>query len=61
MTQTNVTQKCPYYAHSGPVGYLPVPNIFPLAKETFAKGKMFRNIIWHILFPNTDMEENARS
>ena len=43
MTQTNVTQKCPYSRHSGPVGCLPAPNIFPLAKETFAEGKMFWN------------------
>ena len=35
--------KCPYFPHLGPVGCLPVPNIFPLAKETFAIGKMFWN------------------
>ena len=29
--------------HLGPVGCLPTPNIFPLAKETFAKAKMFWN------------------
>ena len=33
-----------YSPHSGPVGCLPAPNIFPLAKETFAKGKMFWNL-----------------
>ena len=43
MTHTSVTQKCPYFPHLGPVGCLPAPNIFPLAKETFAKGKMFWN------------------
>ena len=43
MTRTNVTQSCPYSPHSGPVGCLPAPNIFPLAKETFANGKMFWN------------------
>ena len=31
---------CTYSRHSGPVGCLPAPNIFPLAKETFAEGKM---------------------
>ena len=43
MTLPNPTQKCTYSPHSGPVGRLPAPNIFPLAKETFAKGKMFWN------------------
>ena len=43
MTQTSPGQKCPYSRHSGPVGCLPAPNIFPLAKKTFAKGKMFWN------------------
>ena len=42
MTQTNVTHKCIYSPHSGPVGCLPAPNIFRLANE-FAKGKMFWN------------------
>ena len=41
MTHSNVTQSCPYSPQTGPVGYLPAPNIFPLAKKTFAKGKMF--------------------
>ena len=41
MTQSNPNKKCPYSPHLGPVGCLPAPNIFPLAKETFAKGKMF--------------------
>ena len=36
-------QSCTYSRHSGPVRCLPAPNIFPLAKETFAKGKMFWN------------------
>ena len=44
MTQPDVTQKCPYFPHLGPIGCLPAPNIFPLAKETFAKGKMFWNL-----------------
>ena len=44
MTEPNPTQKCTYSRHSGPVGCLPAPNIFPLAKETFAKGKMFWNL-----------------
>ena len=43
MTHSNPNQKCPYSPHLGPVGCLPAPNIFPLAKETFAKGKMFWN------------------
>ena len=43
MTQPNTNKSCPYSSHSGPVGFLPAPNIFPLAKETFAKGKMFWN------------------
>ena len=43
MRHSRPTQKCTYFPHSGPVGCLPVPNIFPLAKETFAKGKMFWN------------------
>ena len=43
MTRTNTTHKCTYSPHSGPVVGLPAPNIFPLAKETFAKGKMFWN------------------
>ena len=43
MTHSDVTQKCTYFPHPGPVGCLPAPNIFPLAKETFAKGKMFWN------------------
>ena len=41
MTETNTTKKCPFSPHSGPVGCVPAPNIFPLAKKTFAKGKMF--------------------
>ena len=41
MTRSSVNQKCPYFPHLGPVGCLPAPKIFPLAKETFAKGKMF--------------------
>ena len=43
MTLSNATQSCPYSRQTGPVGCLPAPNIFPLAKETFAKGKMFWN------------------
>ena len=35
-------QKCPYFPHLGPVGFLPAPNIFHLANE-FAKGKMYWN------------------
>ena len=41
MTRTSPSQSCPYFPHLGPVGCLPAPNIFPLAKEIFAKGKMF--------------------
>ena len=44
MRLTNATKSCPYSPHSGPVGCLPAPNIFPLAKETFPKGKMFWNL-----------------
>ena len=43
MTQTNTTKKCINTPHSGPEGCLPAPYILPLAKETFAKGKMFWN------------------
>ena len=43
MTLSDTSKSCPYSAHSGPVGCLPAPSIFPLAKETFAKGKMFWN------------------
>ena len=43
MTLPGTNNKCIYSRHSGPVGCLPAPNIFPLAKETFAKGKMFWN------------------
>ena len=43
MTHPDTTKSCPYSPHLGPVGCLPAPNIFPLAKETFAKGKMFWN------------------
>ena len=43
MTHSSVTRKCTYFPHLGPVRCLPAPNIFPLAKETFAKGKMFWN------------------
>ena len=45
MTRTSPYKSCPYFPHLGPVGSLPVPNIFPSAKETFAKGKMFWNLI----------------
>ena len=48
MTLTGTTQKCPYFPHLGPAGCLPAPNIFPLAKETFAKGKMFWNLTAHV-------------
>ena len=41
MTEPSVNKSCPYSRHSGPVGCLPAPNIFPSAKETFAKGKCF--------------------
>ena len=34
--------KLPYSTHSGLVGCLPAPNIFPSANE-FTKGKMFCN------------------
>ena len=44
MTRTDVNQKCIYSHHSGPVGCLAAPNIFPLVKKTFAKGKMFWNL-----------------
>ena len=45
MTRPSPTEKCIYSPQSGPEGCLPAPNIFPLAKETFAKGKMFWNFI----------------
>ena len=44
MTRSSGNQSCIYSPHLGPVGCLSAPNIFPLAKETFAKGKMFRNV-----------------
>ena len=40
MMHPDVNQKCPYFLHSGPVGWLPAPNIFHLANE-FDKRKMF--------------------
>ena len=43
MTVTSGNQSCPYSPQMGLVGCLPAPNIFPLAKETFAKGKMLWN------------------
>ena len=44
MREPSPYQSCPYSPHEGPVvECLPAPNIFPLAKETFAKGKMFWN------------------
>ena len=46
MTHSSPGQSCPYSPQTGPVGCLPAPNIFPLAKETFAKGKMFWNNNW---------------
>ena len=52
MTHPDTTQSCPYSPHSGPVGCLPAPNIFPLAKETFAKGKMFWNIRYSCVPPS---------
>ena len=45
MTRSNPNQKCPYSPQTDPVGCLAAPNIFPLAKETFAKGKMFWNSV----------------
>ena len=44
MTRPSGSQSCIYSPHLGPVGCLPAPNIFPLAKETFAKVKMFWNV-----------------
>ena len=49
MTEPDTTQSCPYSPHSGPVGGLPAPNIFPIAKETFDIGKMFWNLLSKIL------------
>ena len=49
MKRSNPNKKCPYSPHLGPVGCLPAPNIFPLAKETFAKGKMFLNLMGTII------------
>ena len=43
MTHSNGSKSCTYSHHLGPIGCLPAPNIFPLTKETFAKGKMFWN------------------
>ena len=51
MTRSNTNKICPYSRHSGPVGRLPAPNIFPLAKETFAKGKMFGTLMLANLAP----------
>ena len=45
MRDSSPAQSCPYSPHLGPVGCLPAPNIFPLAKETSANGKMFWNYI----------------
>ena len=45
MTHPSPYQSCPYSRNSGPVGCLPAPIIFPSAKETFAKGKMFWNLV----------------
>ena len=42
MTLSDVNKNCPYFPHSGPVGWLPAPNNFHFANE-FAKGKMFWN------------------
>ena len=53
MTVSDVNKSCNYSRHSGPVGCLPAPNIFPLAKETFAKEKMF----WNLEFTIHDMCE----
>ena len=44
MTHSSPYKKCSNTPHLGPVGRLPAPNIFPSAKGTFAKGKMFWNI-----------------
>ena len=49
MTETNPNQKCIYFPHLGPVECLPAPNISPLAKETFAEGKMFWNEVKYVL------------
>ena len=45
---THTHQSCPHSRHAGPEGCLPAssPNIFPLAKENFAKEKMFWNFIF---------------
>ena len=50
MTLPSVNQSCPYSPQTGPVGCLPAPNIFSLAKETFAKGEMF----WNKVIPATN-------
>ena len=49
MTHPSPSQSCPYFPHLGPIGCLPAPNIFPLAKETFAKGKMFLNDVFDVV------------
>ena len=41
MTRSDTTQSCPYSPHSGPIGCLTAPNMFPLAKESLLKGKCF--------------------
>ena len=61
MTHSSTNKSCPYSPHSGPVGCLPAPNIFPLAKETFAKGKMFWNykIINNFYFDKPNYQAEA--
>ena len=44
MPLSDVNKNVLIFPHSGSVRCLPAPNIFPLAKETFAKGKMFWNV-----------------
>ena len=58
MTLPDTTQSCPYSPHLGPVGCLPAPNIFPFAKETFAKGKMFWNPKFSVVPPPQFRVEN---
>ena len=60
MTQTSVNKSCPYFPQLGPVGCLLAPNIFLLAKETFAKGKMFWNHVFRALSHVSRPSGNAR-
>ena len=50
MTLSNTTQSCLYSPDSGPVGFLPGPNIFPLAKEKMFWNFQIKRHAWNIFF-----------